>query len=61
MSETIVQITPSQHTATVSPIEDDGWCAVSAMVERKSAVVLDELVAASADNFLLVALHICKV
>jgi ATP phosphoribosyltransferase-like protein len=53
---------PGRRAATVSPIEDDGWCAVSAMVEKKrSAVVMDELVAAGAEDVFLVALHNCRV
>ena len=55
-------ITPGRRAATISPIDDGGWCAVSAMVEKKkSAVVMDELVAAGAEDVFLVALHNCRV
>jgi len=55
-------ITPGRRAATVSPIEDSGWCAVSAMVEKKkSAVVMDELVAVGAEDVFLVALQNCRV
>jgi len=57
-----LQITPGRRAATVSPIEDDGWCAVSAMVERKkSAIVMDDLVAAGAEDVFLLALQNCRV
>jgi len=55
-------ITPGRRAAAVSPIEDDGWFAVSVMVEKKkNAVVMDELVAAGAEDVFLVALQNCRV
>jgi ATP phosphoribosyltransferase len=47
---------------TVSPIKDNSWCTVSVMVEKKrSVVVMDELVVASAEDVFLVTLHNCRV
>lgn len=58
----VTAITPGRRAATISPIEDDGWVAVSAMVEKKrSADVMDQLVAAGAEDTFLVALHNCRV
>ncbi|PVF98506.1 HisG-domain-containing protein [Serendipita vermifera] len=58
----VIKITPGRRAPTISSIEDDGWVAVSAMVERKRvADVMDELVAAGAEDTFIVALQNCRV
>jgi len=59
---TCLPITPGRRAATISSIDDEGWCAVSAMVEKKkSAVVMDDLVAIGAEDVFLLALDNCRV
>jgi ATP phosphoribosyltransferase len=58
----VTRITPGRRAPTISSIEDDGWVAVSAMVEKKLvANVMDELVAAGAEDTFIVALQNCRV
>jgi len=55
-------ITPGRRAATVSPLDDEGWVAVSAMVERKKvAEVMDELQLIGACDILIIALDNCRV
>lgn len=55
-------ITPGRRAATVSPLEDEGWVAVSAMVEKKQvANVMDRLVAVGAEDVLVIRLQNCRV
>ena len=50
----VVKITPGKRAPTVSPLEGAEWVAVSAMVERKSAVqVMDELENKGASDILV--------
>jgi ATP phosphoribosyltransferase len=57
-----LKITPGRRAATVSPLEEEGWVAVSAMVERKEvAKVMDELEAHGAEDVLIMALDNCRV
>ena len=57
-----LRITPGRRAPTVSPLDEDGWVAVSAMVERKKvAEVMDELEAAGAEDILILALDNCRV
>ena len=47
-------ITPGRRAATVSPLEDTEWVAVSSMVESKRvADVMDELVQVGAEDILI--------
>ncbi|KAF8601392.1 HisG-domain-containing protein [Ceratobasidium sp. AG-I] len=56
------KITPGRRAATVSPLDDGDWVAVSSMVEAKTvADVMDQLVAAGAEDVLIVKLHNCRV
>ncbi|KAI5121355.1 hypothetical protein M0805_000663 [Coniferiporia weirii] len=56
------EITPGRRAPTISPLEDDGWVAVSAMVERKNvADVMDRLVRAGAEDVLILKLDNCRV
>ncbi|KAJ3341579.1 ATP phosphoribosyltransferase (ATP-PRTase) (ATP-PRT) [Gonapodya sp. JEL0774] len=51
------RITPGKKAPTVTPLDDEMWVSVSAMVEKKSAAeVMDRLMAAGATDILLFAL-----
>lgn len=55
-------ITPGRRAATVSPLDDESWVAVSAMVEKKDvANVMDRLVTVGAEDVLVVRLQNCRV
>ncbi|KAL2020859.1 hypothetical protein VTK56DRAFT_7850 [Thermocarpiscus australiensis] len=52
------KITPGKRAATVTPLEEEGWVAVSAMVEKKCiALVMDELVKVGATDVLVLDIH----
>ncbi|KAK9367388.1 hypothetical protein V1509DRAFT_626478 [Lipomyces kononenkoae] len=52
--DVVIRITPGRRAPTVSPVEDDGWVAVSSMVEKKKiAEVMDRLQAAGAEDILV--------
>lgn len=56
------KITPGRRAATVSPLEDGEWVAVSSMVERaKVADVMDQLRAVGAEDVLIIRLDNCRV
>jgi len=56
------KVTPGRRAPTISPLEDDGWVAVSSMVEKKSvAQVMDQLVAVGAEDVLILRLDNCRV
>ncbi len=55
-------ITPGRRAATVSPLEEEGWVAVSVMVEKqKVANVMDDLVKVGAEDILIFNLDNCRV
>jgi ATP phosphoribosyltransferase len=55
-------ITPGRRAATVSPLDDGVWVAVSSMVERAQvADVMDRLVAVGAEDVLIIKLDNCRV
>ncbi|KAF8993520.1 ATP phosphoribosyltransferase [Cyathus striatus] len=55
-------ITPGRRAATVSPLEEENWVAVSSMVEKgRSAAVMDELVRIGAEDVLIFNLDNCRV
>lgn len=57
-----VAITPGKRAATVSPLENGEWVAVSSLVPSgKQADIMDQLVAAGAEDILVVALQNCRV
>ncbi|WVN88700.1 ATP phosphoribosyltransferase [Cryptococcus depauperatus CBS 7841] len=57
-----LKITPGRRAPTVSPLDEDGWVAVSAMVERKEvAKTMDELEETGAEDILIMALENCRV
>ncbi|KZW02549.1 HisG-domain-containing protein [Exidia glandulosa HHB12029] len=56
------EITPGRRAATVSPLDDSEWVAVSSMVEKKKiADVMDRLVAVGAEDVLVIRLQNCRV
>ncbi|KAI0070368.1 ATP phosphoribosyltransferase [Panus rudis PR-1116 ss-1] len=55
-------VTPGRRAATVSPLEDEEWVAVSSMVEKnKMANIMDELVTIGAEDILIFNLDNCRV
>ncbi|KAH0586023.1 hypothetical protein H2248_007300 [Termitomyces sp. 'cryptogamus'] len=55
-------ITPGRRAPTISPIEADNWAAVSVMIEKKkSALIMDDLVRAGAEDLLIFNLNNCRV
>lgn len=57
-----LKITPGRRAPTVSPLDEEGWVAVSAMVERKNmAATMDKLEAVGAEDVLVFALDNCRV
>lgn len=57
-----IQYTPGRRAPTVSPLENEGWVAVSSMVERKQlAESMDGLENSGAHDILVIALDNCRV
>jgi len=55
-------VTPGRRAATVSPLDDEGWVAVSSMVEKKAvADIMDRLEAIGACDILIITLDNCRV
>ncbi|KAF5353798.1 hypothetical protein D9758_010588 [Tetrapyrgos nigripes] len=55
-------VTPGRRAATVSPLEESGWVAVSSMVEKKNiASIMDELTKIGAQDILTFNLDNCRV
>jgi ATP phosphoribosyltransferase-like protein len=51
---TASSITPGKRAPTVTALEEDGWVAVSSMVEKKKiATVMDELTKVGATDILV--------
>ncbi|KAK4101718.1 HisG-domain-containing protein [Parathielavia hyrcaniae] len=52
------KVTPGKRAATVTSLDEEGWVAVSAMVEKKRiAPVMDELVNVGAEDILVLDIH----
>ncbi|KAK4143262.1 uncharacterized protein C8A04DRAFT_37624 [Dichotomopilus funicola] len=52
------EITPGKRAATVTALDEEGWVAVSVMVEKKRiAVVMDDLVQVGAEDILVLDIH----
>jgi len=52
------RITPGKRAATVTSLDEEGWVAVSAMVEKKRiATVMDELVKVGATDIIVLDIH----
>lgn len=55
-------ITPGRRAPTISPLEEEGWLAVSSMVEKKkTADIMDQLVKIGAEDVLVFNLDNCRV
>lgn len=55
-------VTPGRRAPTVSPLEEEGWVAVSSMVEKKKvATIMDELMKIGAEDILVFNLDNCRV
>ncbi|KAG0701916.1 hypothetical protein DFH29DRAFT_924503 [Suillus ampliporus] len=55
-------ITPGRRAPTISPLEEEGWVAISSMVEKKNiATAMDELVKIGAEDILVFNLDNCRV
>lgn len=58
----LLKETPGRRAATVSPLEDETWVAVSSMVERKDiAIKMDNLKALGASDILTFEITNCRV
>jgi ATP phosphoribosyltransferase len=56
------KITPGRRAPTISKLDEEGWVAVSSMVEKnKVATVMDELVRIGAEDVLIFNLDNCRV
>jgi ATP phosphoribosyltransferase len=59
--EKACEITPGLESPTVSPLRDQGWAAVRAMVPRTSTnQVMDDLYALGARAILVTGIHACR-
>lgn len=53
----VIAITPGRRAPTINALEEDGWVAVSAMVEKKRiATVMDDLTAEGASDILVLSI-----
>ena len=58
----VLKITPGKRAATVSPLEDSNWVAVSSLIpSKKVAEIMDNLTACGAEDILVMTLHNCRV
>ncbi|KAI1047651.1 hypothetical protein LB505_013081 [Fusarium chuoi] len=52
------KVTPGKRSATVTTLDEEGWVAVSSMVEKKKiALVMDELTRIGAQDILVLDIH----
>lgn len=52
------KITPGKRSATVTTLDEEGWVAVSSMVEKKRiALVMDDLERVGAEDILVLDIH----
>jgi ATP phosphoribosyltransferase len=59
--EKAVAITPGLESPTVSPLHEQGWCAVRAMVSRRDTHrVMDELWELGARGIIVTDIHACR-
>lgn len=55
--ESVTKVTPGRRAATINALEEEGWVAVSAMVEKKRiATVMDELTGLGATDILVLGI-----
>jgi ATP phosphoribosyltransferase len=51
-------ITPGKRAPTITSLDEEGWCAVSAMVEKKKiANTMDDLQKVGAEDILVLDIH----
>ena len=58
--EEAVALTPGMESPTVSPLHDEGWVAVRAMVPRETNRIMDELWDLGARAILVTDIHACR-
>lgn len=52
--DTVTKITPGKRAPTINALEEEGWVAVSSMVEKnRIATVMDELTKVGAQDILV--------
>lgn len=57
-----LEITPGRRAATVSPLEESDWNAVSSMVSRSEvATIMDKLESVGASDILILSINNCRV
>ena len=58
----LLKVTPGRRAPTISKIGDEGWVAVSSMIERSTkGVVLDELKRIGATDIMVFEISNCRV
>ena len=58
----LLKITPGRRAPTISKIDDEGWVAVSAMIERKrKGDIMDDLVNKGASDIMVFEISNCRV
>ncbi|XBW37571.1 hypothetical protein QEN19_003152 [Hanseniaspora menglaensis] len=58
----LLKITPGRRAPTISQIDDEGWVAVSAMIERKrKGEIMDDLAANGASDIMVFEITNCRV
>lgn len=58
----LLKITPGRRAPTITQIDDEGWVAVSAMIERnRKGEIMDELVANGASDIMVFEISNCRV
>ena len=58
----LLKITPGRRAPTISKIDDEGWVAVSAMIERKrKGDIMDDLVSNGASDIMVFEISNCRV
>ncbi|GME68832.1 unnamed protein product [Ambrosiozyma monospora] len=58
----LLKLTPGRRAATVSPLLEEDWAAVSSMVERKNiGEIMDKLKAGGATDILIFEISNCRV
>lgn len=58
----LLKVTPGRRAPTISKIDDEGWVAVSSMIERKTkGVILDELKRLGASDIMVFEISNCRV
>lgn len=56
------KVTPGHTSPTIQPLENDEWCAVKSMIERKNVNErMDDLVAIGATDVLVTDIKNCRV